>query len=116
MPTAVKGTTTTVTAGNGTIVTGTTGGAVSTGGTMVITPQYGPARLIETIVKEDCIELVYRSDPQFSFTIAGSGTQPIPKVWKEVYGVVEGKFGKIKSIDGEHVPAVNTPETYEFNG
>ncbi len=36
-------------------------------------------------------------------------------IWKEIYGVVNGKIKLIKRIDGRIIPAVTTPERIEWN-
>ena len=43
-------------------------------------------------------------------------SQPAPdRVWKEVYGVVEGKLVKIKEIKGTHIPSHTIKEQFVFD-
>ena len=73
--------------------------------------QYGFPSLIDTLIKDDCIELVYRANPVFHYS---NGMQPDPKIWKEVYRSVNGKIEKVETIDGKYIPELNRPEGYEF--
>lgn len=41
--------------------------------------------------------------------------QPAPdRVYKEFYGVVDGKIERVRIIEGTHVPASTTPEQFQF--
>jgi hypothetical protein len=35
-------------------------------------------------------------------------------VWKEIYGVEDGKLTLLKTIQGSHIPQHVVPETYKF--
>ncbi len=63
--------------------------------------------LIDTIVKDTCIELVYKGNSTifYSFPLQ-------PKIKKMIYGVKDGKFGLIKEVEGRYIPA--TEESYSF--
>ena len=66
---------------------------------------YAEVKLIDTIILKDTVELVYRG----FLNLGTSGYD----IWKDVYGCVDGKFGKIGTIIGEYVPA--EAEGYRFH-
>lgn len=70
---------------------------------------HGPKRLIDTIVKEDSIEFIYRSEPQVMF----GGTPPMPKIWKEVIKSVDGKLAIVENIEARYIPPQD--EYYVFD-
>jgi hypothetical protein len=73
--------------------------------------RYSCVKLIDTLIFEDRIELVYRG-------ILSSTALPIQQhihnfeIWKNVYGCINGKFAMIEHVFGEYVPAQE--ETYKF--
>jgi hypothetical protein len=102
-----------ITGGNITI---TNGSLISDYGSTITTyiynqPKYISTELIDTIILEDKIELVYKGYLYNPYLIT-SKTQSI-EIWKDIYGCVDGKFGKIETILGEHLPA--TKESYIFD-
>lgn len=49
------------------------------------------------------IEVIFRTPS--NVTLAVWPPRPSPDtVWKEIYGVVNGKLGLLKKIDGKHIP------------
>jgi len=70
--------------------------------------QYSEPKLIETIVKDDCIELVYTETKLWSFV---NGTID-KRVFKVIYSCKEGKWNKSEKIYGQIIPA--SEERYEF--
>ncbi len=97
--------------GNSTIsITGDAGWSVTTGA--YTSNQYTMDELVKTIVKEDCIELIYKKEPMWHYT---NGGKPDPIITKRVYGVVNGKFGLIKTVNGTYTPSHVEPESYNFD-
>ena len=80
--------------------------------TSLIWNPYANPILVKTIVRLDSIELIYKADSNIVLTTYPA-QYPDPKVWKEIYGVVDGKFGIIKIIDGEYQAAQD--EDYLFD-
>lgn len=70
--------------------------------------QYGEPRLMDTIVKDDCIELVYTETKLWSMSFGDVDK----RVFKIVYSCKEGKWNKSEKIYGEIIPA--SEEKYEF--
>lgn len=70
--------------------------------------------LINTVVYEDRIELIYKQEPNFTWTISGYilSPQPDPKIFKIVYSCKNGKWHESDKIEGEYISARD--ETYEF--
>jgi predicted oxidoreductase len=89
-----------------------TGGEWSVGTSTSIMGQYSMDELVKTIVKEDCIELIYKKEAMWHYT---NGVKPDPVITKRVYGVVDGKFGLIKTVSGKYSPVRVEPESYDFN-
>jgi hypothetical protein len=57
--------------------------------------------------------LVYRQQAHYSY----SSNMPIQvpdKVWKEIYGLKDGRMTLLEVVNGKHTPAYNIPESYEF--
>jgi len=65
--------------------------------------------LVQTIEKEDSIELIYTEDNPLSLWPESSR-----KVFKIIYSCVDGKFTKSERIYGKLNPPTYTDETYEF--
>lgn len=86
-------------------------------------PEYEEAVIIDTIIKEDCIEILYKAEPNASYNNSiitayseGQDSPPVKaKIWKDVYGVSDGKFGKIKTIEGVYTPEQVIAEDYSFD-
>lgn len=73
--------------------------------------EWGVPFLIDTIVNQDSIELVYRQDPNFTYTTL-YGVQPEPEIFKVIYSCQKGKWHKSDKIEGEYVSA--SDESYSF--
>lgn len=71
-------------------------------------PKYSSVELINTIVLEDGIELIYKGFLHFLMPISNR-----IEIWKDIYGCFDGKFCKIETVYGRHIPAQE--ETYEFD-
>jgi hypothetical protein len=82
-----------------------------TGTTVCFEPWSNPY-LIDTIVLEKSIELVYRQDAQFSYATLGYEPQTDIKIFKIIYSCKKGKWHKSKPIKGSYISAED--ETYEF--
>lgn len=60
------------------------------------------------------IEVVFKKKAELLYKDS-TNSEIIPdRVWKEIYGVVEGKLALIETIDGKHTPGYYTPETIVF--
>lgn len=70
--------------------------------------QYGEPQLIDTIVKDDSIELVYTETKLWSMSFGDVEK----RVFKIIYSCKEGKWNKSDKIYGEIIPA--SEERYEF--
>ncbi len=81
-----------------------------TGTTAGFNPWSNPY-LIDTIVNQDSIELIYRQDAQFSYT-TGQESHTDIKIFKIIYSCKKGKWHKSERIEGSYISA--SDETYEF--
>lgn len=94
---------------------------VTTTNIWLIKPEYDEAVIIDTIIKEDCIEIIYKAEPNNSYNnsiITSYSEEQAPvkaKIWKDIYGVINGKFGKIKTIEGVYTPEQVIAENYSFD-
>lgn len=64
--------------------------------------------------KKNQFEIIKTIHSNASYTSSNGSTSVPDKVWKEIYGVINGKLILIKSIEGIHIPARHTEERYEF--
>ena len=55
--------------------------------------EWGLPYLIDTIINQDSIELVYRKNSNFTYT-DGFGIQPDPNIFKVIYSCQKGKWHK----------------------
>jgi hypothetical protein len=76
--------------------------------TYVTAPKYSSVELIDTLIFEDRIELVYKGVLSLSTWSQGYNIE----IWKNVYGCVDGKFSMIEHVIGEYIPAQD--ESYSF--
>jgi hypothetical protein len=60
------------------------------------------------------IEVVFREPSNRTFFADPTFKAP-DRVWKEIYGVVDGVITLIQTIEGKVVPPQNTPETISFD-
>lgn len=68
-------------------------------------------RLIDTIVNEKSIELIYRQDSQITLTVGWDSTPEI-RIFKVIYSCRKGKWHESEQIEGEYISA--SDEGYEF--
>jgi hypothetical protein len=61
--------------------------------------------------KTNTLEVIKRQSPDFVY---GNGLVPPDAVWKEIYGVADGKITLIEKIQGKHIPAEKVPEQIIF--
>jgi len=76
--------------------------------TNMFVSKYSSVDLIDTLVSEDIIELVYKG-------VLAYNTNPYSfnvEIWKDVYGCVDGKLVKIEQVFGEYIPPQE--ESYSF--
>ena len=69
---------------------------------------YGNPRIIDTIINEDSIELVYIEE----LIVGRSWTSPERRVYKVVFSCKDGKWHKSEPIYGDIIP--QQEERYEF--
>lgn len=65
------------------------------------------------LTKEGTIEIIYQNPSNSMFLTYPSSPAP-DHVWKEIYGVVDGKIQLIKTIPGKHEPAYQVREKIIF--
>ena len=75
---------------------------------------YGAKQLIGAYVKETTIELAYRQQSNITYTGWPGQTAP-DRVWKDVYGLKDGKMTLLKVVQGKHIQAQQIPESFEFD-
>ena len=75
-----------------------------------------PNETIESInfTDESTFEVVYRQ-PLNTLNLTNPPQSAPDKVWKEVYGVVDGKIALLETIQGQHTPSYVVNETITFN-
>lgn len=85
---------------------------------------YGDKELIKVEVKDITVEISYKQKALYSYTnnnihlgIAQNACSntPIDRVWKEIYGLKDGRMTLLQIVNGKHVPAQYIPESYEFD-
>ena len=50
----------------------------------------------------------------FTYTVIGPNSQPPDKVWKEVWGVIDGELTRLPDIIGTHEREYTVPEQISF--
>lgn len=75
-----------------------------------------PSETIESFnfTDESTFEVVYRQPSNIVYHTNPPQSTP-DRVWKEVYGVVNGKITLLETIQGEHTPSYVVDETITFN-
>lgn len=77
---------------------------------------FGEKLIIDSVVfdeQNNTIEVVKRQQSNRMF--ASNPPRPVPDfVWKEVYGVVDGKITIVKRQEGKHIPASMNSEQIVF--
>ncbi len=51
----------------------------------------------------------------FSYTVYGPNSTPPDRIWKEIYGLKDGKMTLLEIINGKHNLGYNVPESFEFD-
>lgn len=87
--------------------------------TTSFTNMYGEKILLGVEVGLLTISIKYKQLPNYTYTVTtGSypsySSNPPAKVWKEVYGLKDGRMTLLEVINGKHNPAYSVPESYEF--
>jgi hypothetical protein len=71
--------------------------------------------LLETVVKDETIEMIYKSTITPNYWISGGLSyippQPEIKIYKNVYSRFDGS---VRRVEGTYIPPVSSGETYEF--
>lgn len=62
--------------------------------------------------KKEKIEVVFRQHSNVSLL---NGKQSPDKVWKEIYGIKDGKLQLLDTIEGKHNPGYYVEETIQFD-
>lgn len=77
---------------------------------------YGEKRLVRVDVKNTTIEIIYRQSSNIAYAIAGYlNSSPPDRVWKEIYGLKDGKMSLLQTVEGKHIQARHIPESIEFD-
>jgi hypothetical protein len=76
---------------------------------------FGDKILVSATVKETTIELLYRQEARYTYNTSTFMPIKTPdKIWKEIYGLKDGRMTLLEVVSGKHIPAYNVPESYEF--
>jgi hypothetical protein len=75
---------------------------------------YSDKKIIDVQVKEITIEISYRESPNFTYCGYYNSTPP-DRVWKEIYGLKDGRMTLLKVVQGKHNQAQHIPESFEFD-
>lgn len=79
---------------------------------------YGEKRIISVIVKEITIEISYRQSINYTYTIStgiyGYCSSP-DRVWKEIYGLKDGRMTLLEVVQGKHQQAYHVEESFIFD-
>jgi hypothetical protein len=84
---------------------------------------YGDKELLKVEVKDITVEISYKQKALYSYTInnntggaqCASSNNPLDRVWKEIYGLKDGKMTLLQVVQGKVVPAQYIPESIEFD-
>lgn len=82
------------------------------GGTTTSFDRWGKPYLIDTVVLEDSIELIYRQDSNLTYTVNWQIHEDV-KIYKIVFSCKNGKWHVSDNIEGKYIHARG--ETYEFD-
>lgn len=77
-------------------------------------PAYGEKRLVGVDVKNITIEIVYRQSSNITYASNYFNSSPPDRVWKEIYGLKDGKMSLLQIIEGKHIQEQHIPESIEF--
>ena len=88
--------------------------SVETSSISFTSDNYSPPYLINSIVLEDKVELIFRRDPNYTYTVSANWitSNPQPLIYKQVITWEEGKT-KVSVVYGKYIPAQS--ESYTFN-
>ena len=76
---------------------------------------YSDKKVINVEIKDITIEISYRESPTFTYAIHGSNSTPPDRVWKEIYGLKDGKMTLLEIVKGKHITAKQIPEHFVFD-
>ena len=74
--------------------------------TFTTSSNYSTPELIDTIVQEDCIKLIYKRQSM----LANNWGLPNPEIYAEVYSRIDGSM---RIVNGQYIPAQT--ESYLLN-
>ena len=94
--------------------------STGTSTTTCIQNMYGQKQIISVVIKEITIEIAYRESPNYMFTNtwwSGNGyySQPPDRVWKEIYGLKDGRMTLLEVVQGKHRQAYRVEEEFIFD-
>ena len=75
---------------------------------------YSEPEIISASVLFNTVEIIKRARPMFTYTVIGPNSQPPDKVWKEVWGVIDGELTRLPDIIGTHEREYTVPEQISF--
>lgn len=109
--------------GNGMFTVNASNGLAFTTGTSTTSIssmwQYIEKEIIGFEVRETTIAVSYRQKSNSSFTVAiyrTDGNYSVPdRVWKEIYGLKDGRMTLLEVIQGKHRQSYQVPESFEFD-
>ena len=74
---------------------------------MITFNPYSEAKIVNTQIFEDRIEIIYRCEVIFHTHLGNNN----PKIYKEIYSRTDGSMQK---VDGTYIPEQHYQETYIF--
>lgn len=95
------------------ILTTSSGFTVSSVGGSYNTFGFPENSIIQSVqlTNENTIEVIRRVKPTFIYS---NGCPPPDSIYKDIYGVVDGKLTLIETKVGKHIPQHIVPESIEF--
>lgn len=97
-------------------ITSNTGLSISGGNTSMtdISNLWQFPELLHTQITEEGVEQVFRENPSITYTTCiYPYTAPDPRIYKNIYRIVDGKLILIKRVEGRYIPP--TQESYTFD-
>lgn len=76
---------------------------------------YSGKQLVDVQVKDITIEIIYRQSPNFTYCGGFNYSTPPDHVWKEIYGLKDGRMTLLQVVQGKHIQAQHIPESFEFD-
>jgi hypothetical protein len=84
--------------------------------TNIVSPYYDKGEIVDTLIFEDRIEVIYKAKliqtVTYTFTLSSYNNQPQIKVYKEIYSRTDGTMQK---VDGTYIPEQHIEEDYQFD-